>query len=190
MTLHEQLISAETFFDLVQKPEYASKKLELVQGVIVELTKPGGEHGEITMEIGRLIANYVREHRLGRVTAAETGYILARSPKGRDTVRGPDVAFVSMARAPQGLPKGPVPFAPDFAVEVISPTNTAVEIHNKVRDLLRAGTQLIWLVYPDTRTVVVHTGASAQTLEQDDVLSGGEVIPGFVLPIRDIFALD
>lgn len=141
MIVQERFFSAEDFFELVQQPAYADKRVELVQGVLVERPKPGGQHGEIAMEISRLIANYVREHRLGRVTAAETGYIVGRGVDGRDTVRGPDVAFVTRERAPQSLPKGPVPFAPDFAVEVISPANSAVEIHNKVRDLLKAGTR-------------------------------------------------
>ncbi len=184
----KRFYSAEEFAELAQSPEYADKLIELVNGEIVEMTKPGGKHGIRAMTLGAHLHQFVKAHNLGWVTAAETGYILGRSPSGRDTVRGLDVAFVARARVPEGLPDGPVPFAPDFAAEIISPRNSAADIHAKVRELLRAGTRLIWIFYPDTETVVVHTPPSgAQTFERDAVLDGGDVLPGFTLSVKDIF---
>lgn len=133
------------------------------------------------------IANYVYEHKLGRVTAAETGFVLERNPDGKDTVRGLDIAFISKEKAPQPLKRKLVDIAPNLAVEVISPGNLAGDIHKKTRELLRAGTSLIWMVYAETRTVVVHTKSGAITLEEDDILSGGDVLPGFELKVGDIF---
>lgn len=190
MVVQQQYISAEAFWEIIQRPEYADKRVELIEGVIVETTPPPPrwKHGVIVGVIFGFIWNFVRTHRLGLVTGAETGYVLYRDEEGKDVVRGLDVGFVAAARVPEILPQGHVPFAPDLAVEVVSPGNSASEMHAKVRQLLRGGTRLIWVAYPDTQTVVVHTSLGAQTLELDDILDGLDVLPGFKLPIRDIFA--
>ena len=187
MMIKEQYINAERFLELAQLPQYADRSLELVKGEIVEMSKPTGEHGEITMRLGMKIANHVFENDLGRVTAAETGFILERNPDGKDTVRGLDIAFISKAKAPKPLPRTLVESAPDLAVEVISPGNRAGDIHKKIRQLLKAGTPLIWIVYAETCTVAVHTPAGAITCEASDTLSGGDILPGFEVGVGDIF---
>ncbi|MEM6283822.1 MAG: Uma2 family endonuclease [Chloroflexota bacterium] len=184
-----RFISAAAFYELAQEPAYADALVELDEGEIVVMPKPGGRHGEITMQIGRLIGNFVAEHQLGRVTAAETGYIVEQNPDGRDTVRGLDVGFVRMERAPDGLPEGLIPFAPDLAVEVISPGNEAADINKKVLQLLRAGTRLVWIVYPETKTVMVHTPGTVALLDESGILEGGDVLPGFKLAVTDAFAV-
>lgn len=189
MATHERIITAEEFELLTQSSEYADKRVELVEGILIEMSKAGGEHGEFTGNLFGYIWDFNRRHKLGRITAAATGYIVTKRPDGRDSVRGLDIAFVRMERAPQGLPKGNVPFALDLAVEVISPHNEAEDIHNKILELLRAGTQLIWIVYPESRTVVVHTAEGAKTLPEDDTLDGGDVLPGFTLPVKAIFEI-
>src|SRR5215207_4774799 len=80
MVIEQQIISADTFWELMQQPEYADTSWELVAGEMVAMVKPGGKHGVITMRIGRLIANFVEDKKLGYVTAAETGYILKKNP--------------------------------------------------------------------------------------------------------------
>lgn len=185
----QKTISAEEFLLMTQLPENAEKSLELVEGVVVEMVKPGGKHGGVTMKLGRRIGNWVEERDLGYVTAAETGFILAKKPNGKDTVRGLDIAYIAKQRLPDGLPDGHIPFAPDLAVEVISPGNDAADIQLKIRELLRAGCRLIWIVYPITETVEVITGAGSHTLEIDAALDGGDVLPGFALPVRDVFAI-
>ena len=187
MLAEKQYISAEEFLELVHQPQYQDRQIELVEGEIVEMPKPNGEHGEITMWLSVKIANHVYENELGRVTAAETGFALARDPDGRDTIRGLDIAFISKAKAPKPLPRGLVEQAPDLAVEVISPGNRADDIHKKIRELLKAGTGLIWIVYAETRTVVAHTPAGAVTREESDILSAGDVLPGFEVRVGDIF---
>jgi Uma2 family endonuclease len=183
----EQFISAEAFYELANSPEYADKMVELIEGVIVEMSQPGGKHGHVTMKFSLRIGNFVEVNDLGWVTAAETGFITGKKPNGRDTVRGLDIAFIAKNRAPHGLPEGNIPFAPDLAVEVVSPHNSASDIHNKVQELLRIGTRLVWVVYYDSHTVVVHTPNGAKTLTVDDTLDGGEVLPGFTLNIQEIF---
>lgn len=183
MVIQTQLLTADDLWELSHRLG-DQKRLELVRGEILEMVPPGGEHGEVTFEIGRRIGNLVKERKLGRVTAAETGYILFSDPY---TVRAPDVGFVSSARTSERLPKGYIPFAPDLAVEVISPGDTAGEVHEKVLEFLRAGTCLVWVLYPESRTVVVHTSDSAHTLTEQDTLDGGDMLPGFSVSVRELF---
>ncbi len=187
MVMERQVISAEGFLEIVGSPEYVDRVLELVEGEIVEMSKPSGLHGQITMLVGAKIFNYVADNALGIVTAAETGFILERNPDGRDTVRGLDVAYISGARVPIVLPDQLLDVAPDLAVEVISPSNKVADMHRKIRQLLAAGTALIWIVHPETHTVEVHTPSGATTLEDDDMLNGGDALPGFEIPVREIF---
>ncbi len=187
MVMERQVISAERFFDIVGSPVYEDRSLELVEGEIIEMSKPSGLHGQITFLLGLKIGIHVVENELGTVTAAETGFLLERNPDGRDTVRALDIAFLSRAKAPAILPDSLVDVAPDLAVEVISPSNKVADMHRKIRQLLAAGTALVWIVHPETRTVEVHTRSGATTFEGDDILSGGDVLPGFSIPVRDIF---
>jgi len=184
----QKLVSADEFWEMLQLPENAGKRWELFEGVIHEMAGgTGGEHGEITHQIGRHVGNHVGDHQLGRMTAAETCFLLFKNPNGKDIIHCPDAAFVTIERAPKPFGPGYIPFAPDFAVEVVSPGNEASEIHNKVLNYLRYGTPLVWVVYPDSQTVVVHTKAGAKTLMIEDTLDGGDVLPGFTLPVRDVF---
>lgn len=188
LSVEQRYISADEFWEIVQRSEYEGVRLELIEGVIHQMAGgTGGDHGEITHQCARLVGNFVADHRLGRMTAAETCYILYKNPNGKDTVRCPDIGFITLERAPGPLASGYVPFAPDLAVEVISPGNEAAEIHNKVLDYLRYGTRLVWVIYPDSQTLVVHTSSGSKILMLDDTLDGADVLPGFKLAVRDIF---
>ena len=187
MVIQQQTITAESFLELVEQPQYEDRVLELVEGALVEMSKPTMKHGIMTMRLAMKIANHVETNDLGVVTAADTGFVLERNPGGRDTVRGLDFAFVSKSRAPDSPEYTWYEMGPDLAVEVISPDNRAGDIHLKVMQLLNAGTRLIWLIYPESRTVESHTAGGATTFRQDDTLSGGGVLPGFELSVGDIF---
>ena len=187
MVMERQLISVEGFLEIAARPEYADRSLELDEGEIVEMSKPSGLHGQITMLLSLRIANFVIDNALGIVTEAETGFLLGRNLEGASTVRGLDIAFLSRANAPAVLPNRLLDIVPDLAVEVVSPSNKVTDMHRKIRQLLAAGTALIWIVHPETHTVEVHTQSGAVTLEDDDNLSGGDVLPGFEIPVREIF---
>ncbi|MCY3914566.1 MAG: Uma2 family endonuclease [Chloroflexi bacterium] len=189
MVMEQQLqkLSADQFIALVDSPEYADRIVELVEGEIIEMSKPSGLHGQITFLLSLKIGNYVVDNGLGIVTAADTGFILERNPDVGDTVRGLDIAFLSSANAPAVLPDQLVDVTPNLAVEVISPSNKATDMHRKIRQLLAAGTTLIWIVYPESRTVDVHTRDGATTLNATDILSGGDVLPGFEIPVHELF---
>ena len=187
MVIQEQLITVDRFQDLVDAPEYQDRVIELVEGALVEKPKPTAGHGEIISWLNIQIGGFVIKNDLGRICSGDAGFVLERNPAGRDTIRGLDFAFIDKARAP-----GPLEFAwyelgPDLAVEVISPNNKAGDTHLKVMQLLNAGTRLVWLVYPESRTVVVHTADGATTLREDDSLDGGDVLPGFELRVGEVF---
>jgi Uma2 family endonuclease len=162
-------------------------RYELVRGELRRMAPAGGEHGERALSLGAWIFHYVRQHRLGRAFAAETGFQLRDDP---DSVRAPDVAFVRRDRLPTGrLPSGYIALAPDLAVEIVSPSETAEDVEEKVMEYLQAGTALVWLVYSRTRTVVVrHADATSVTLQIGDILDGEDVIPGFRLPLSELFS--
>jgi Uma2 family endonuclease len=160
----------------------------LVEGVLIEMSPAGAKHGGLAMKSGRFIDIFVEENHLGYTTAAETGYILFKNPNGKDTVRAPDIGFIAAHRLPDGLPDGYVPFAPDLAVEVVSPNDSADDIHEKVADYLKYGTRLVWVLYPKSQTAVAHTpDRTFPPISIDGVLDGGDVLPGFKLALRDLF---
>jgi len=187
MEVRERNITAERFFELMEQPEYLDRVIELVEGELIEMSKPTRLHGVVLANLAAEIVFFVKRSGLGEVNAGDTGFILERGEHGGDTVRGLDIAFVSKSRAPEPPDFKLYELGPDLAVEVISPNNKAGDIHLKVMQLLNAGTRLIWLVYPENRTVVAHTTEGATTLHEDDTLSGGDVLPGFELCVGDIF---
>jgi Uma2 family endonuclease len=171
--------------DLLLRPDDGLRH-ELIRGELTVMTPAGTEHGEIAMTVGALLRNHVKANQLGRVVAAETGFILSRNP---DTVRAPDVAFISKDRIPPGRPPaGFAPFAPDIAVEVLSPGDAQVEVEDQIDQWLQAGTSLVWVVNPRGRTVTVHrSGRDPRVLRENDTLDGEEVCPGFSVPVAELF---
>lgn len=191
MVVGERYMTAEEFMEFVQRPENEGRQFELVNGVLVEEMAGGtsGKHGEVAANFLFFIKGHAREHNLGRVMAAETCFRLFRNLKGKDLVRCPDVGFVSLERAPEPFEDGYIPFAPDLAVEVISPGNLADDMHEKIRDFLRYGTKMVLVAYPDTSTLEVHTPDGARTLEAEDTFEGGDVLPGFSIQVSEFFKM-
>ena len=170
--------------ELLHLPRGKSR-YELVKGELREMPPSGFEHGVTVVDVSTPLDNFVREHNLGVVTGAETGFRLQSNP---DTVRGADVAFVSTARLPQGRMRGYFPGAPDLAVEVVSPGDTVQEVDEKVTEWLEGGARLVWIVRPSRRTVEVHRAdGTGSLLNVNDELNGEDVVPGFVLPVARIF---
>ncbi|MBI1281770.1 MAG: Uma2 family endonuclease [Anaerolineaceae bacterium] len=179
--------TVEEFWDYVHLPENAGRRLELVNGEIVEMVPTGGEHGEITFDFGLLIGNFVKKHKLGRITAAETGYILGIKPDGKPDVRAPDIGFVRIERAPEPFGSQFIPLIPDLVVEVVSPGDEAKDVEEKIQFYLDRGVQLIWVMYPSLKSVIVRRSDSMKKLSINDILSGEDVLPGFEVKVSDIF---
>lgn len=161
-------------------------RYELVRGELRMMAPAGGEHGVVIINLAAPLGVHVKANNLGLVFGAETGFKLSDAP---DSVRAPDVAFISRERIPaSGIPRGYWPGAPDLAVEVVSPNDKLYEIDEKIEDYLAAGVRLIWIVYPKKRSVTVHTpGSEPRVLTIDDTLDGADVVVGFQLSVREIF---
>jgi Uma2 family endonuclease len=165
------------------------QRLEVHDGELIVMPPASTDHGMKTDNFHYLISHFVRTHRLGRVFAAETGFTLHRNPEGRDVVRAPDVAFVSHARMPAEVPtRGYAEIAPDLVVEVVSPNDDPEDIQSKIEDHLRYGVRLVWVAYPRTHIIMVYTPDSTRTLRDGDTLPGADVLPGFSIPVADLFA--
>ena len=161
-----------------------NKRTELVRGVLVVREPAGYVHGDVAARLMLAIGNHVVAHSLGRTFAAETGFTLARKP---DTVRAPDVAFISNARLPDPPPQGFAELAPDLAVEVLSPDDSPGEVLEKVADWLLAGVRLVWVVDPRRRTARVYRADGTESfLGPGDSLLGEDVLPGFSCKVESV----
>ncbi len=182
MTVTQKPVTAE---ELLKMPDEGFRS-ELVRGEVRRMALAGNVHGRIAVNVAAPLHQYAREHDLGTVFAAETGFKIATNP---DTVRAPDVAFVSRERLEEvGEVEGFWPGAPDLAVEVVSPGDLYTEVEEKVLGWLEAGSRLVVIVDPRNRTVSVRPRqAEVRVLTGGDVLDGGDVVPGWELPVADIF---
>jgi len=125
--------------------EAGADSWELINGALLIMSPPGGEHGGCVDNLHFALGSHVRSQRLGKLFAAETGFLLARNP---DTLLAPDRAFIAEPRVPQPLPKGWLQTVPDLIVEVVSPSDRIGEVTEKVGKWLEAGGQRVWVVYP------------------------------------------
>ena len=160
---------------------------ELIAGEFIPMSPAGGRHGKYAIQIGRIVGDYVEDHGLGEIFGAETGFIVSRTP---DTVRAPDFAFIAKDRVLLIDEFDEfVSIPPDLAVEIVSPNDRWTKIEEKVRDFLRAGVRLVWVVNPKTKTIHVYQSFSeVSVLTMDDHLEGGEVLPGFRVAVARIFS--
>ena len=162
-------------------------RTELVRGVLVVREPAGYQHGAVAMRLALAVGRFLEIHPLGDLVAAETGFRLASDP---DTVRAPDVGFVSRARIPTPAPHGYAPFAPDLAIEVLSPDDRPGEVLAKVGDWLDAGTRLVWVVDPVRRLARIYRADGTESLVGEaDALEGEAVLPGFRHALADVVAI-
>ena len=178
-----QLVTAEELLDMRDD----GFKYELVRGELRKMAPAGFIHGTVSGNILASLHPHVRSNDLGKVTAAETGFLLARDP---DHVRAPDAAFVSKERVEAaGIVDGYWPGPPDLVVEVISPNDRYTEVYEKVDEWLDAGAGMVVVVNPRNRTATVRVaGMNPVILNEGDTLEGGEVVPGWRMPVADILA--
>ncbi len=192
MDLQERLYTIEEYLAITRLPANENKRLELVDGRIVEKGKSErrSPSDRINTVIAAIILAFLNVHvlskNIGYVSGADGGYHL-----GGGKVRLPDVAYITKQRA-QGLVGNAFPVAPNLAVEVISDSETAKSVRQKVHDYLEAGTQVVWTVYPEDKLVEVHRLNDAGTLLTDtyrvgDTMTGGNVLPDFAVAVRAIF---
>lgn len=179
MSVETKLMTAD---ELLAMPDDGAHRYELVRGELITMSPAGARHGAIAARLLRSLANHVAKNQLGEVYPSDTGFVISSTP---DTVRAPDVAFVTAARVADT--PAYFPGAPDLAIEVVSPNDTFREIETKVREYLSAGTRLVIVVEPSLRVAKMRTRHGTAELTIDDTLTGGDVVPGWSLPLRDLF---
>ena len=182
MAVKHRPVSAE---ELLRTPEDGLRR-ELVRGEVREMAPAGNVHGRIAINVSTPLDQYARAHDLGVVFAAETGFKIGSDP---DTVRAPDVAFVRRERV-EALSEveGYWPEAPDLAVEIVSPNDRFGEVEEKVTDWLAAGARMVVVINPLGRTATVRISEKeARIFSEEEVLEGGQVVPGWTLPMADVF---
>jgi Uma2 family endonuclease len=187
VTTATPLMTAEEFCDWVHRPENADRWFELVRGKVIELPAPTKPHGVVCGNVAWLLGNYTFQQGQGYVASNDSGVILERDP---DTVRGPDVAVYEDASTFAELhPKyGEVP--PRLAVEVLSPNDRADRVSRKITDYLGNGVALVWLIDPEARTVTVYRPTTGpRLLEENQELTGEDVLPGFRCQVAEFFRL-
>jgi Uma2 family endonuclease len=184
MTTETKATTAE---ELLRMPDDGMRR-ELIHGEVKTVAPAGHQHGRIAQRIAALLWQYATAHKLGEVYAAETGFKLASNP---DHVRAPDCAFIQRERVVAvGEVAGFWPGAPDLAVEVVSPSDSFADVEEKVFDWLGAGTQAVIVVNPKKRSVTVYRSVSdVRVLGEEELLSVEDVVPGWSLPVRDLFTL-
>lgn len=187
MAVQDRLYTADDLWEIAHLPENDDKRFELINGVIYELPPSSPANTIVAGLFVHKFNLYLEQHDLGYVTGADGGFIIS----GQENVFMPDAAFISYARVPE-FPKKLFPAAPDIAVEVISPSETPRKIRNKVNAYLRGGTRLVWVVYPEDKAIDVYQlapdgGTHIREFTIEDTLDGGDVLPGFTLPVREIF---
>lgn len=180
LTAKPRPITADEFFHMPS----TDMRQELVRGVICEMPPAGAEHGRLVAELIMALGKVARPN-LGTVFG-EIGVWVERGP---DTVRAPDVSYFSAERMPlDDKTKGYPDYPPDIAVEVVSPNDRVTEVNDKARMWVDAGVKLVWVVWPNWHTVDVHRrGEDVIELSGDAALDGMDVLPGFSVPLTDIF---
>ena len=161
---------------------------ELIRGALHETMPTGVNHSRTVLNLGAEMRSFVKPRRLGTLMASDLGVRLERDP---DTVREPDIAFISAERLPLDADvPGYLELVPDLVVEVASPNDNLREIHEKVLMWMGYGVRLVWVPFPSTRTVdVYHADGTTSTLTEDDTLDGGNVLPGFICRVSEIFSV-
>ena len=185
----ERLITVAEFLSLAARPENEDRKLELINGVIVEEMSPGFLHGKRNQLLSSYLVPFVYEHDLGEISSEVDHY----TDDDDFNSRRPDLEFISKERLKQiDNEDKPVSFMPDLAIEVKSPGNTYEELRQKAAYYLQNGCRMVWLLYPEKEQIAAHTldangKPQVKTYNKQDTLEGGNILPGFTLPLTLIF---
>jgi Uma2 family endonuclease len=187
MSTTTRLITVDELEDMPHRDEHGNDyRLELIRGELIVMSPTKPLHGIVCARLAAALINFVEANDLGMAFGAETGFVVERDP---DSVLGADAAFVSHERlATVDNFEKFFPFAPDLAVEVLSPGNTAREINMKIVMYFAAGSRAVWVFNPKKRTAIVYASPSeSRILDENDTLDGGDVLPGFSLQLFKLF---
>lgn len=179
----EKLYTADDLWNLSHCAEYRDMRLELVNGKLIEMPLNSFQHGIVADELSHFVHNFVHDQRLGCCLAGGTGYQL-----NRITVLAPDFSFIATERLQGGLPEQYIPFAPDLAIDIVEAWESADLSYQRAAGFLSYGTSLFWVLYLDSHTAEIFVDGDARTIETDQYLDGGDVLPGFSVKLSEIYA--
>jgi Uma2 family endonuclease len=190
MIIEKQLYTVDDVWEMAQDPANEHVFIELIDGELITMTRPGNSHGLLATELAVYLRLFNMTHKLGQVTV-ESGY---HPPGYRFTLLGPDVAFTRYENMPERSPIPYVATMPDLAVEILSPSDTLAAARRKTEVYLLNGTALVWLVQPEKRSVEVcrlanSTNLQIELVDIDGTLSGEDILPSFELEVSKIFAV-
>jgi Uma2 family endonuclease len=174
-----------TAAEFARLPNEDGYRHELVRGRIVRSPGPGGMHGEVEAHLVWVLKQYLQRYPVGRLLSGGASYVLERGP---DTVRGPDISFISEERVRgDRLPETWPDYAPDLVIEILSPSNRPRQMAERRADLFRAGCREIWILAPRRTTVTIHRADGTEIeLRAADVVTS-DLLPGFRSPVAALF---
>lgn len=178
----ERLYTVEEFWEHYGE----GARYELFRGELVQMTPTSDEHAELLLILGSYISPFVRQHKLGKAYGGDIGF---RIRPDEATVLAPDIAFLKQdALPPGGRTRKFLTGPPTLAVEIVSPHDRPDDVQQKARAYLEAGTELVWVVYPEARQIMVYRSLDkVRVLTLESSLEGEDVLPGFSVPVREIF---
>lgn len=177
----EKLLTADEYYETC-----FLDRTELIDGKVVEMVPPSELHADLAATLCSKLRSFVRRHDLGRVYVELS---CTFSPSG--FVRVPDVCFIQKSRLDpaRNRSKG-FDGAPDLAVEIVSPSDRWNDVEDKIRLFLQSGTRVVWIIEPENQAVTIRTRTTNAMIFEDDILSGGEILPGFEMPAAELFEDD
>ncbi|NJL05589.1 MAG: Uma2 family endonuclease [Chloroflexaceae bacterium] len=176
---------AWTEADLLRLGHDDHRQYELVRGELRQMSPANSVHGNLEFRFAVALGKYLEQHPLGEGYTGDTGFQLSAEPL---TIRSPDLAFIRTERLPTGSRPAFLPLAPDLVIEIVSPSESARTIAEKVSDYLAAGTRLLWIVYPEQQHVHEYRAAHAfHIYHAGDTLDGRDVLPGFRFALAALF---
>jgi Uma2 family endonuclease len=191
ITVHEgERLSAQEFAALPDEP---GVRMELDRGRVIKMVGVKDPlHDFIVGNLYEVLSPFVKRHQLGGVTLEQLGYNITQQGEADESVWMPDLAFISISKAEvlREARKGKayLPFAPDLLFEVVSPTQHAPEMKERIERWLAAGTRLAWVAWPEQQAVDVwQPDEPMRTLKRHESLDGLEVVPGFLMLLADLF---
>lgn len=185
-TINTPTMTAEEFFDWANRPENEGKRYELQDGEVIEMPSPGQAHALVCWFVTALLTDYIRRRGAGHMLTNDCGLIVRRRP---DTVRGPDVMLYLESLTLDQASSKHVETVPALIVEVYSPSDRPGRINARIDQYHRMGVKLVWIVYPEERTVnVCRPGELPKVLDESDDLTGNGVLPEFACKVAELFS--
>lgn len=186
-TVETKRLTAEEFWEWVNRPENQDKFFELDRGEVVEVTRPAEYHGVLCAWIAHLLWRYVLQRRRGCVCSNDTGLLVERDP---DTLRGPDLMFIDEPLGLEQLSRKFTQRIPQLVIEVMSPNDRLTQLNRRIGQYLERGVGLVWLVDVDVRSITVYRrDRYPRVLDDSEELTGEDVLPDLRLAVSELFTL-